>query len=280
MDLDQEEYLMNILRNFKTTKACREMDHSNFNVLDEYLNVFGYLGNEDKRRPPFASSAADSAPPTLLYSQFMVDVDDNGCQNDLEYLFHPLNYKSQACEAGKCDWAYCPYYHSQAEREMVSKLVHSVKRIDVFHDLVNEMNTLKTVADTLQAFNQEETTPVKEEKEEKEQISPPKPRVQSFNLVGLADDDKDSNFLSRIPYNRYSKTNYHSKKPNKGKLMPNEKTNAKYYYGQEVSMFEDINHEFKNFSQLEVIGAKFRSKPSQTTSVASSIASVENYSLE
>lgn len=247
--MDQEEYLLNIMTNFKTTKAGRELNASGFNIFDDSLNSFGYLSEDDKRRCPFVTPHPEGGPFTLAYSQFMADIDPNGCLNDFEYLFHPLNYKVQACVSPKCEWSFCPYYHSPTEKDLAHKMTHSLKRVDVFTELMVEIGHLKTSSDCLLAVSGEEDAAVKDDKEPK---SPPKARVGSFHMVAPVEDEKEAT-LNKTPYNRYGKPAYHSKKAKKGNLQVNEKSATKYYYGQEVSMFEDINHEFKNFSQLEVI---------------------------
>jgi len=55
----------------------------------------------------------------------------------------------------------------------------------------------------------------------------------------------------KIPYNPKGRNGYQVKRSKKPNLITNDTSSTKFYYNQEVKMFEDIKNEFKNFQHLE-----------------------------
>lgn len=41
---------------------------------------------------------------------------DKNCKNMIEFLYHPINYKKNACQNGEfCQALFCPDYHTNRE---------------------------------------------------------------------------------------------------------------------------------------------------------------------
>lgn len=59
----------------------------------------------------------------MAYNHYHQEIDPDGCQNDFEYLYHPINYKVTQCLALTfCTRPFCPHYHSATEKELALQL--------------------------------------------------------------------------------------------------------------------------------------------------------------
>lgn len=230
---------LHVLNSFKVKHTPERDSGAELGLFEDPMDTFGYWSSEDKRRRPFMESSEQSGLGQLAYSQFMRDIDSNGCLNDMEYLFHPLNYKTTQCQGNPCVRGYCPFYHSDAEKEAAATLIAGVERVDVLNDIMITISVFKGV-------NEELAASVEAVKN--------KPKT-SFGIIsivgGVQDEDKDQ-ALNKTPNRFHNRNGYYPKKVKKSTLLANAKPDSEFYYNQEVEMFEDINHEFKNFSQLDV----------------------------
>lgn len=237
--LSLKESLLHVLMNFKVKHAPERDSGAELGLFDDPMDTFGYWTTEDKRRRPFLASSEDSESKQLAYSHFTRDIDTNGCLNDMEYLFHPLNYKTSQCPSNVCERKYCPFYHSSQEKDVAAALITGVQRVDVLNDIMKTIETLKGVNDELAASVES----VKN-----------RPRLTSgiISIVGgVQDEDRDLS-LNKTPNRFHNRNGYYPKKAKKATLLANGKADSMFFYNQEVQMFEDINHEFKNFTQLDV----------------------------
>lgn len=65
----------------------------------------------------------------MAYNHYHQELDPGGCQNDCEYLYHPMNFKVMQCSAlNYCTRSYCPNYHSAAEREVAIRVQEEIIR--------------------------------------------------------------------------------------------------------------------------------------------------------
>lgn len=65
----------------------------------------------------------------IAYNHYHQELDPGGCQNDYEYLYHPMNFKVTQCSAlNYCTRSYCPNYHSATEREVAIRVQEEIIR--------------------------------------------------------------------------------------------------------------------------------------------------------
>ena len=243
--------IRDLLDNFKTKKS----GHSN-QEDDGFGDPFQeaeYSSEEERRRPPFEIGN----PKRLLYSQFMEEIDPYGCLNNMEYLFHPLNYKTLECsETIECKRQYCPFFHTQAEKEEMVKFATELESDNFFELLSKELASVKDFAYEVGKTIDEEYENFKDEKFQKAG-SPDSASKNNQLLATVVVEDAEAVSLQlvKLPYNSRNKGGYQAKKTKKVNLLVNDGSSQKFYFNQEVKMFEDIKNEFKNFQHLEVNSA-------------------------
>ena len=133
------EKLRAFLQSYKTTPCsepnCKFLD-SNIaeHLFSDIRECKHFHGSLDQRRPPFSSAGAQK----LTYSRYMAQVDKGGCLNDIEYMYHPLNFMRTECHHHRpnrksfCELEHCPFYHQASDKSLVRKLLSSFEQEDVF----------------------------------------------------------------------------------------------------------------------------------------------------
>ena len=247
------------------TKPCLDPDcpfnQPNPEPFSDIRECPNYHGPEDKRRNPF-----DKQTPTkLVYSHYMKELDPGGCLNDVEFMYHPLNFLRFECQNHKpsrkiiCKVKYCPFYHQNSERRRMKALAGTLEPYeDIFTKVKTELDKLDTfVRVELTRFDFKPAIKSKEPSAKVPQLQPRsankmtvaarRPRKNSSANMWIV-KKKDNNFFVKGCWvNGIGK--------NSRKLTVHDTTdqdNLQYYMGQEVNMFEDLNHEFKNFNSLDV----------------------------
>ncbi len=159
------ENIRELLAKFKTHPSLSDSALDAELFADPFESYY-YAGEEDRRRPVFDLET----PSLLLYSQFMDEVDDNGCRNNAEYLFHPFNYKTIEClEKEACPRSVCPFYHNQIERDQARQLAGTLQQQQTCIDeLAAELLPLREVSEQLMKDLEAEALPFREEKQDKQ----------------------------------------------------------------------------------------------------------------
>ena len=158
------ESVREMLTKFKTnrSKSGSALDEE---VFADPFESYYYATEEDRRRPVFDPDS----PGLLLYSHFMVDVDENGCRNSTEYLFHPLNYKTIEClEREACPRSVCPFFHNHIERDLARQLANSLQpQQTCLDELAAELSPMREVSEQLLKDLEAEAQPYREALQEK-----------------------------------------------------------------------------------------------------------------
>lgn len=146
--LNNPERTRIFLQTFKTVKCNNpecvfrvdiDIDPSPF---QEITQCSFFHDESDQRRQPYVPTN----PLALQYSQFPRDCDPNGCLNDMEYLFHPLNYHQFQCVNHRpnrktdCLSKYCPYYHQITEKIDMKIINQSVAKKDIFSEIKSSLS--------------------------------------------------------------------------------------------------------------------------------------------
>lgn len=249
--MDLQEHIKNVLTSYKTVKGSNFQQRQELDPFIDTSDIFEYTHEDEIRRCPFTLTPEGER--TLAYSHFMSDVDSNGCLTDTEYLYHPFNYKSTECPSkASCTKGYCPHFHNENEKEQTQKFIQGLKHIGLLQEIVHELNTLRSFTDSVSKDLDDELNSISQDAKNRKDDG-----VKAATLATLSEEDRDMFQLSRVQANRnyrggYVKKDRNGRVVNRPNLVLNEKSSNKYYYKQEVEMFEDINHEFKNFTHLEV----------------------------
>lgn len=149
-NLNSPEKIRIFLQTFKTVK-CNKPDCVFRKDVGGVASPFHdikqccfYHDQSDFRRSPFIPQNSKQ----LLYSNFPIEMDSNGCRNDMEYLYHPLNYQRNECvnhrpnRKLKCTAKYCPYYHQNTERLNVKILLQNLNKNDVFSKIQEYLQSI------------------------------------------------------------------------------------------------------------------------------------------
>lgn len=130
-NLNSPEKIRIFLQTFKTVKCIkpdcvfRDDLNASVNLFHDIKQCCFFHSDDDRRRSPFIPNNSK----LLLYSNYSLDMDSNGCRNDMEYLYHPLNYLRNECinhrpnRKMKCKAKYCPYFHHNTEKLNVKILL-------------------------------------------------------------------------------------------------------------------------------------------------------------
>jgi len=123
-------------RTFKTQKCpeslchCYKQTSNKQKPLNGYADCFYYHNADDKRRPPFDNAS----PPALLYnSEYTgnkyIKAEPEDCQNEIEYLYHPFEFKVKACSV--CYGDFCPNYHDNDDRDFWKKILKEYRDLNL-----------------------------------------------------------------------------------------------------------------------------------------------------
>ena len=143
---------LQVLLSFKIKKCKKENCQKKKNWIGQKKKCHRYHSDKDKRRFPFIMPVSilqnqkklmeklknslnytlidlfeeliELNPQVFNYSKIPMTynnlhseifLNNNNCLNEVEYLYHPFNYKTQKCNLEKCDYQFCYYYHSKDE---------------------------------------------------------------------------------------------------------------------------------------------------------------------
>jgi len=160
--------LINIIEKYKTTKCSNpECKYNKEKYTDAegllLYDCFDYHNKSDQRRPVITKASKNKLTNVpLAYSQNVAleillghkpnESSQKHCLNGYEYLYHPLNYKSQECQVaktGKCQTVFCPYYHSPEEqkyfeeyRKIIDQQMNQLPKIEEIQSNISKLKDL------------------------------------------------------------------------------------------------------------------------------------------
>ena len=279
------QHCIDLIVNFKITK-CPKKDCKYFmlssQLFDDMSDCEYFHFEEDKRRNPFvmADKRAQTNLP-LLYENSQCENDSSSCMNLAEYMYHPLNIYTIECTVDECENKFCSFYHSEEERISAEKargsfkpysskfmqLEESILSIGTNQDLLED-NWKKNYgkADSsddsrnddennndLKRMNLQEN-PVKRDK---------KKRNNQNNMASSKEGNEKKNGNTSKSQHKLDhskskddmdKRNKRAKSKRDGSKDEDQKAAERkpiFFLNQEVKMFEDINTEFKNYTNLD-----------------------------
>lgn len=113
---------MDQMQNFKISK-CSKKDCKYFMLsaqqFDDMSDCEFYHFEEDQRRNPFVVSknkAQKNLP--LLYENEQCEDQTSCCLNLVEYMYHPISFKTMECTVDDCANKFCAFYHTEEEKIM------------------------------------------------------------------------------------------------------------------------------------------------------------------
>lgn len=244
-----------ILNNFKTEECNRTecpFYSKTAKPFSDIRKCFNYHSEEDRRRMVFNVKGKTV---NMHYTKFMKEIDPNGCLNDIEYEYHPHNFKTIPCpiKEKKCNNLMCPNYHSDEEKDTAEIMRSSFISRTVFSKIGRQMRKIINLPEKLdkkfQTILNEYNHVVKEKPVVQKPPKRPSYSAQKMVVNHIPSEKGTSDFL----VGQTLRTKHHyGKKDKNWPLVENKPNKTTYYYDQEVKMFEDIYHEFKNFTKLEV----------------------------
>ena len=159
------ETIRELLAKFKTNRSQSDSS-ADCELFADPFESYYYSNEEERRRPVFDLSS----PSLLLYSQYMAEFDECGCNNSAEYLFHPFNYKTIECiEREACPRAVCPFFHNQMEREQARQFAATLQFQSSLDELGAEFAQMKETCEQLSKDLEAEVQQFREEKLEKQE---------------------------------------------------------------------------------------------------------------
>ena len=143
---------LQVLLSFKIKKCKKENCQKKKNWIGQKKKCHRYHSEKDKRRFPFIMPVSilqnqknlmdklknslnytlidlfeeliELNPEVFAYSKIPMSYNNlyssifennNNCLNNVEYLYHPFNYKTKKCSFDNCDYQFCYCYHSKDE---------------------------------------------------------------------------------------------------------------------------------------------------------------------
>lgn len=109
-----------------------------------YFNCQKFHTEKDRRRVPLESNR-------ILYDNKLVDGGyPQGCLNWVQFLYHPLNYKTQRCDNYKCTRRFCPRIHQGQEPFNNGHFVtgrQQEQENNQIQEIVGKLRSLKQISD-------------------------------------------------------------------------------------------------------------------------------------